>query len=185
MGMVRVLFYDHDNEELLVSAAQSQMRAKQVSARRSRKQGCTVFGLDKGIVGIVARKHTCKPMHVEKILQNPYIDISADGLDLLGRPPGGETGMLCGAMVFDHDDGPRLMGVLQLIERTRDKVGSDGAQSRKDPHVPSGSFTDEEEGLFETLLQICAISAWRTFQSQQLAAKEAGSPPGLAHMLAG
>merc|ERR1719420_2466640 len=109
--------------------------------------------------------------------------MNADGLDLLGRPPGGETGMLCGAMLFDHDDGPRLMGVLQLVERTRDK-GSDGAALRDDPYAPAGSFTPEEESLFETLLQICAISAWRTFQSQQLAAKEAGSPPGLAHMLA-
>lgn len=184
VNMVRVLFYDHEARQLIVSAAQSQNKQKaSSSARRSRKQGCTVFGLDKGVVGICAKKQTTKPMHVERILQNPHIDMFADGLDLMGRPPGAETSMLCGAMVFDHDDGPRLMGVLQLVERTRDK--GEGTTPRTDPYAPTGKFSPEEESLFETLLQICAISAWRTFQIQLVAAKEAGSPPGLAHMLAG
>lgn len=162
---VRVLFYDAESEELLVSS--SQMRRKGVHNVR----------LDKGVVGLCAKRQAV--IHVANISQHPYIDAAADGLQRSGRPVGADAAMLCGPLIVDYDEGGKLIGVVQLLER-RKKSSGVGEQEL------SSEFSNEEQSLFQQLLRVCAHAAWRTYKVQDLSAQvSTGQPTGLARMLAG
>jgi len=171
---VRILFYDDETQELLISSAQ--MKRKGVSRVR----------LDKGVVGLCAKRQLTFPpppnmgvVHVTNISHHPYMDSAADGLQRSGRPISADAAMLVGPLVIDQPQGTRLVGIVQLLERR--KKHSHGTAD----HGVDG-FTDEEQNLFQQILRICAHVAWRTYKVQDLAAQvNGGQPVGLAHILAG
>merc|ERR1719336_866318 len=133
VGSVRLLFYDSERKCLLSSA---QVRRKEPTA----------FGLEKGIVGLSARK--MQVMHIASISQNPYVDPAADGLQRTGRPVGANASMLCGPLLGDSDHGglgeSTLLGVVQLLEKRR-KTSSEGTANTS----TSGEFSQEEQSLFQ------------------------------------
>mmetsp|Transcript_56336 Transcript_56336/g.98396 ORF Transcript_56336/g.98396 Transcript_56336/m.98396 type:complete len:644 (-) Transcript_56336:34-1965(-) len=162
---VRVLFYDAEAEELLVSSAQN------------RRKGVHNVRLDKGVVGLCAKRQAV--IHVANISHHPYIDAAADGLQRTGRPVGADAAMLCGPLIVDYDEGGKLIGVVQLLER-RKKNANMGEQEY------NSEFSNEEQSLFQQLLRVCAHAAWRTYRVQDLSAQvSTGQSVGLARMLAG
>lgn len=161
---VRVLFYDAEAEELLVSSAQM------------RRKGVANVRLDKGVVGLCAKRQAV--IHVANISHHPYIDAAADGLQRTGRPVGADAAMLCGPLIVDYDEGGKLIGVVQLLERR--KKTNMGEQEY------NSEFSNEEQSLFQQLLRVCAHAAWRTFRVQDLSAQvSTGQSVSLARMLAG
>lgn len=163
---VRVLFYDGETHELLISSAQ--MKRKGVSRLR----------LDKGVVGLCAKRQTV--VHVSNISHHPYMDAAADGLQRSGRPISADSAMLVGPLVIEQAAGTRLVGVVQLLERK--KKTKDSPPDIED----SNDFTDEEESLFQQILRVCAHVAWRTYKAQDLEAQLiGGQPASLAQLLAG
>merc|ERR1719277_781504 len=172
VGSVRLLFYDSERKCLLSSA---QVRRKEPTA----------FSLDKGIVGLSARK--MQVMHIASISQNPYIDPAADGLQRTGRPVGANASMLCGPLLGDADPGqdvPTLLGVVQLLERRR-KGGQSGGSADASGAAVAAEFSQEEQSLFQQLLQVCTYAAWRTRRLQELTSQIEGSPAGLSRLLSG
>jgi len=168
--IVRVLFYDDDSEQLLVSPAQM---------AQTRRKECLQLSLDKGIVGLVARRQQVQ--HVSDISQHPYVDALADGLERSGKPINPQAEMLCGPMVVDFDAGGKLVGVVQLLDRVkvkRNAAKAPGSDSSKEWGL-------EDQKLFQQLLKVCAHCAWRTMQVQTLSAQSEGTPGGLARMIAG
>jgi GAF domain-containing protein len=171
---VRVLFYDEESQELLISSAQ--MKRKGVSKVR----------LDKGVVGICAKRQLQSPpppnmgvVHVSNISHHPYMDSAADGLQRSGRPISADAAMLLGPLVVEQPEGVRLVGVVQLLERK--KKHTHGATDQG-----LDGFSYEEQNLFQQILRICGHVAWRTYKVQDLAAQvNGGQPVGLAHLLAG
>mmetsp|Transcript_28082 Transcript_28082/g.61304 ORF Transcript_28082/g.61304 Transcript_28082/m.61304 type:complete len:648 (-) Transcript_28082:167-2110(-) len=163
VNLVRVLFFDEETGNLLISSVQvAQPKRKQV----------VEIELDKGIVGLCAKRRQI--VHIANISQHPYVDMFADGLNRSGRPVNPQASMLCGPLVVDYDEGSRLVGVIQLLERSR-KVADASAW---------GEFSPEEQRMFEQLLRVCAHVVWRTFQVQELSAKLEGSSRSLPRMLA-
>merc|ERR1711920_1069413 len=115
VNTIRVLWFDTESQKLLISSAQ--MRRKE----------CMSFGLDKGIVGLCAKRQ--QVMHIANISQHPYVDAAADGLQRTGRPVGSHAAMLCGPLLIDSDeavghDGSNLLGVVQLLERKKKATGA-------------------------------------------------------------
>jgi hypothetical protein len=162
---VRVLFYDEDNKELLISSAQM------------RRKGLSRLGLDKGVVGLCSKRQ--QVIHVSNISHHPYIDAAADGLQRSGRPISSEASMLVGPLVVENVEGPRLVGIVQLLERRKEKKEAVGGVGKDE------EFSPEEQGLFNQLLRVCAQVAWRVYQVQELTAEKSGNPMSLAQMLAG
>eukprot|EP00929_Paragymnodinium_shiwhaense_P038617 TRINITY_DN20390_c0_g1_i1.p1 TRINITY_DN20390_c0_g1~~TRINITY_DN20390_c0_g1_i1.p1 ORF type:complete len:832 (-),score=168.50 TRINITY_DN20390_c0_g1_i1:64-2559(-) len=155
VNTVRVLFYDQGTEKLLVSSAQM---------KQTRRKECMSINPDKGIVGLCVRRSMV--VHVPNISQNPYVDVVADGLERNGRQVGAQAAMLCGPMVVDYDEGSRLIGVVQLLERTKVKRSKgEAAESNKEKN----EFTNEDEMIFKQLLRVLAHCALRTLQVQELA----------------
>lgn len=166
VNTVRVLFYEADTNELLISSAQM------------RRKGLSRLGLDKGVVGLCAKKQ--QVVHVANISHHPYIDAAADGLQRSGRPISSESSMLVGPLVIENVEGPRLVGVVQLLERRKVKeTEREAAQSEK----KGEEFSTEEQSLFTQLLRVCAQAAWRTYLVQELTGKVNNTPMSLAHML--
>jgi len=165
VNTVRVLFYEIDTDELLISSAQM------------RRKGLSRLGLDKGVVGLCAKKQ--QVVHVANISHHPYIDAAADGLQRSGRPISSESSMLVGPLVIENVEGPRLVGVVQLLERRKVKDTEREAQSEK----KGEEFSQEEQSLFTQLLRVCAQAAWRTYLVQELTGKVNDTPMSLAHML--
>jgi len=151
VNAVRVLFYDHNSEKLLVSSAQM---------AHTRRKECMAISQDKGIVGLCARRK--EVLHIPNVSLHPYVDVVADGLQRQGKQIGAHAAMLCGPMVVDYDEGSRLVGVVQLMERTKVKRASKGDDMRTD-------FTAEEEQLFTQLLRVLAHCALRTLKVQAMA----------------
>lgn len=163
VNTVRVLFYDADSNELLISSAQM------------RRKGLLRLGLDKGVVGVCAKRQ--QVIHVANISHHPYIDAAADGLQRAGRPVSSEASMLIGPLVIENVEGARLIGVVQLLERRKDKKDSGPTKDEE--------FSAEEQSLFNQLLRVCAQVAWRTYKVQELTAQVNNAPMSLADMLAG
>lgn len=168
VSTVRVLFYDDTTNELLISSAQT------------RRTGLAKLSIEKGVVGLCAKRMAV--VNVANISHHPYIDAAADGLQRSGRPVSSEASMLVGPLVVDNVEEPKLVGVVQLLERRRHKAVA-GERGRGDGH--GEEFTAEEQTLFAQMLRVCAQAAWRTFKVQELTAQMNGSPAGLVHMLAG
>lgn len=174
VGSVRLLFFDAEQKCLLSSA-------------NVRKKEPTVFGLDKGIVGLTARK--LQIMNVASISQSPYVDNAADGLQRAGKPVSANASMLCGPLLGDPERAgapQELLGVVQLLERRRPTPNA-----RSEPGgtsgggAPSGEFTAEEQNLFSRLLPVCAYSAWRIWKVQELTGLLEGTPTTLSRLLSG
>jgi uncharacterized protein YigA (DUF484 family) len=165
---VRVLFYEPETNELLISSAQM------------KRKGVSRLCLDKGVVGHCATRQTL--VNVSNISHHPYIDACADGLQRSGRPVASDAAMLVGPMVIETVDGPRLVGLIQLLERKRQKSGKapppQGAQTGEE-------FTQDEVSLFTQLLRTSSQTAWRTLQVEELTAQVNNGHSGLIHMLAG
>merc|ERR1711865_1331327 len=167
---VRVLFYELETNELLISSAQM------------KRKGIARVGLDKGVVGLCATRQTV--VHVGNISHHPYIDAGADGLQRTGRPVSTEASMLCGPLVIDSVEGSRLVGVIQLLERRKPKAGAAPDKVSLNAGNNSEEFSSEELSLFTQLLRVCAQAAWRTYKVQELTAQVGNIPCGLVHMLA-
>lgn len=158
----RVLFYDSETDELISSSAQMNQK------------GITRLRLDKGVVGLCAKKQTL--IHVANIAQHPYIDSAADGLLRTGqRVPSGAS-MLAGPMLVDSSNGPKLVGVVQLLEKRKQKSGMAEVDS---------DFSTEEQNLFSQLLRVCSAVAYRIYTVQDLTCQVNDVPSGLTRMLAG
>jgi len=161
---VRVLFFEPETNELLISSAQMG------------RKGLSRLSLEKGVVGLCAKRQ--QVVHVTNISHHPYIDAAADGLQRSGRPISSEASTLVGPLVIESVEGARLVGVVQLLERKKVKnAAPESAQGEE--------FTSEEQSLFNQLLRVCAQAAWRTLRVQQLTAQVNNDPSGLEHMLAG
>jgi len=163
VNIVRVLFYDSDTDELIISSAQMQ------------RKGVSKLSLEKGVVGLCARKQIV--VHVASISQHPYIDAIADGLQRPGQPIPGEASMLVGPLVVDSVDGPKLVGIVQLLERRKQKSGV--------TEMNASEFSAEEQNLFTQLLRVCSQVAWRIHKVQELTCQVNNVPSGLIRMLAG
>lgn len=161
---VRVLFYDSETNELLISSAQM------------RRKGVSKLPLDKGVVGLCAKRQAV--VHVANISHHPYIDAIADGLQRTGRPVAAEAAMLVGPLVIESVEGSRLVGVVQLLERQKKNTPADVADK-------DDGFSAEEQNLFTQLLRVCAQAAWRTYKVQELTAQVNNSQTGLMQMLSG
>lgn len=161
---VRVLFYDSETNELLISSAQM------------RRKGVSKLPLDKGVVGLCAKRQAV--VHVANISHHPYIDATADGLQRTGRPVAAEAAMLVGPLVIESVEGSRLVGVVQLLERQKKNGPVDVAEK-------DDGFSAEEQNLFTQLLRVCAQAAWRTYKVQELTAQVNNSQTGLMQMLSG
>lgn len=192
VSFVRILFYDYQNKELLISASQSSRPTLGGRKSRGKKKQCQSFGLDKGVVGKCAKiglygtvKTYDKVVRIQKIQNNPAIDAGTDGVTDIGHVLPADAGMMVGPMVFDSEDGSKrqLVGVVQLIEREREKNLRNTMSSKvAEEGGPHGEFSEEEEELFRLLLQGAAIAAWRTIETQANSAQE-GHPQSLAQML--
>lgn len=158
---VRVLFFNAPANTLLISSAQ--VRGRSAIAIR----------IDKGIVGLCARRQQL--VHVPNVAHHPYVDAVADGLLRGGKPHVSNVSMLCGPMLVDHEDGSRLVGVVQLIERTKKQGSEDG---------DGVDFTPEEQSNFEHLLQICSHVVCKAIRVQELSAEVGGNPSSLDRILA-
>lgn len=163
-NIVRVLFYDADNQKLLMPCAQ--MRRKDYQS----------LSIDKGVVGLCAKKKTV--ISVSNISQHPYVDAVADGLQRSGRPVAANSAMLCGPLHVEADEGidqGGLLGVVQLLERKKKLANS----------AMGSEFSSEEQSLFQQLLQVFAHAGWRALKAQELQAKLEGAPATLARLLMG
>jgi len=167
VSTVRVLFFDDTTNELLISAAQM------------KRTWVTKLSLEKGVVGLCAKRMAV--VNVGNISHHPYIDAASDGLQRSGRPVSSEASMLVGPLVVDNVEEPKLVGVVQLLERRRHKAVA-GEKGRGDGH--GEEFSSEEQTLFAQMLRVCAQAAWRTFKVQELTAQLSGSPATLESMLA-
>jgi hypothetical protein len=158
VNTVRVLFFDDESQRLLSSPG------------TARKRDCTAIGIDKGIVGLCARKQQL--IHVASLHQDHHVDAQADGLQRSGRPVSMQASMLVGPLLLDSDQVSqgrnRLVGVVQLLER---KKSSDGA------------FSQEEQELFQLLLGACTQAARKTLKVQELGNKLEEVPSSLTRML--
>lgn len=152
---VRVLFFDSDTNELLISSAQM------------KRKGLSRISLDKGVVGLCAKRQQL--VHVANISHHPYIDAAADGLQRSGRPISSEASMLIGPLVIENVDGARLVGVVQLLERRK-------AKGPATETAKSEEFSAEEQSLFNQLLRVCAQAAWRTYKVEELTAQVNNTP---------
>jgi GAF domain-containing protein len=165
VSIVRVLFFDRETNELLISSAQM------------RRKGLSRLSLDKGVIGLCAKRQ--QVVHVSNISHHPYIDAAADGLQRSGRPISGDASMLVGPFIIEHVEGPRLIGIVQLLERRRKKRRSG---TEKDA-LMNEDFSLEEQSLFQQLLRVCAQAAWRTYTVQELTAKVNNRSMSLGEML--
>jgi GAF domain-containing protein len=163
---VRVLFFEEETQELLISSAQM------------KRKGVSRLSMDKGVVGLCAKRQAV--IHVANISHYPYMDAAADGLQRTGRPISAEASMLVGPLVIEQAAGVRLVGVVQLLERKK-RITSNSPDAE-----PGNDFSTEDQELFKQILPVCANVAWRTFRVQDLEAQAAeGKPAGMAHLLAG
>lgn len=182
VNTVRTLFYDAETESLLASSAQM------------RRKGVMHLSLDKGVVGLCAKRQAL--IHVPNISQHPYIDATADGLHRTGKAVAMDAAMLCGPLVVDSDDGGQMIGVVQLLERTKTEKTKTNAQTTTKRGANTGStrssesageFSAEDQGLFQHLLRVCAHAAWRTYKVHDLsvAIASGGQSMGLERLLSG
>eukprot|EP00811_Abedinium_folium_P027149 NODE_4081_length_1939_cov_4.811258.p1 GENE.NODE_4081_length_1939_cov_4.811258~~NODE_4081_length_1939_cov_4.811258.p1 ORF type:complete len:624 (-),score=187.75 NODE_4081_length_1939_cov_4.811258:68-1885(-) len=169
--VVRVLFLNPDTEELLVSSAQS------------RRKGCTSFSLSKGIVGLCAKKR--QMIHLVDISLHHNVDAAADGLRQGSRSVAADASMLCGPLAVDSDDGSRLVGVVELLERSKKKGATVTPPNGGGGGEVERGFPQEEQTLFLQILRVCAHAAWRTYLVQDQRAQLAGTPLTLAQMISG
>jgi len=163
-NIVRVLFFDADNQKLLMPCAQ--MRRKDYMA----------LSVEKGVVGLCAKRKAV--VCVPNISQHPFVDAVADGLQRSGRPVAANSAMLCGPLLVEADEGSEgggLLGVVQLLERKKKNGGG----------ALGSEFSPEEQELFQQLLQVFAHAGWRTLKVQELAAKLEGSPATMSRLLMG
>eukprot|EP00812_Abedinium_dasypus_P009026 NODE_2745_length_884_cov_227.025332.p1 GENE.NODE_2745_length_884_cov_227.025332~~NODE_2745_length_884_cov_227.025332.p1 ORF type:complete len:234 (+),score=84.33 NODE_2745_length_884_cov_227.025332:3-704(+) len=169
--VVRVLFFNPDTEELLVSSAQT------------RRRGCTSIGLSKGVVGLCAKKR--QMIHIVDISLHHHVDPVADGLKQGGRAVAPDASMLCGPLAVDSDEGSRLVGVVELLERSRKKGAVVSPPNGDCGGEAERGFPAEEQALFQQILRVCAHAAWRTYLVQEQRSQLAGTPLTLAQMLSG
>merc|ERR1712107_269555 len=162
VSVVRLLFFNAESEELLVSSAQM------------RQKGCVSFGLNRGIVGLCAKKQQI--FHVLNVSHHHQVDSAADGLQSGNKTVAGDAAMLCGPLVVDHDKGACLVGVIELLEKVERKgsIAVDGKPG----------FSPQDQDLFQHILPVCAHAAWRTFVLQDQKRQLVGTPVTLAQMLA-
>uniref|UniRef100_A0A7S4VC91 GAF domain-containing protein n=1 Tax=Alexandrium monilatum TaxID=311494 RepID=A0A7S4VC91_9DINO len=157
---VRILFYDSDNQRLLMPSAA--MRRKDYLA----------LSLDRGIVGLCAKKRAI--VNVPNVSHHPFVDAMADGIQRSGRPVASNAPTMCGPLVVEADEGNEtggFLGVVQLLERRK--------------KVAEGEFSSQEQELFRQLLQVFAHVGWRALKTQELAARLEGNPTAMMRLLMG
>lgn len=188
---VRILFYDSQSRELLVSASQATRGTVGGRKHQKKKKVCQSFDISTGVVGKCAKMalsgYTDKPQRFQKLGSNPAIDPERDGTAELSHILSADSGMMAGAMVFDAEDSSKknqLVGVVQIIQRERSKRHA--MPSKAEEGGPQGDFTEEEEELLGLLLQGAAAAASRTIETQSRSTRIAeGQSPSLAQMLSG
>mmetsp|Transcript_21671 Transcript_21671/g.50665 ORF Transcript_21671/g.50665 Transcript_21671/m.50665 type:complete len:635 (+) Transcript_21671:65-1969(+) len=161
VSRARVFFYSPESEELFITSP------------TLRRKGFYRASINEGIVGLCARRR--QPVHVSDTLHHPYfssiVDLQQASSEKRLKK---NTAMLCAPLMLGTERGDgALLGIVQLLEKPR----RNGSQSH--------DFSEEEEALFENLLQICSHVLWRLFKVEEAAAKMSGQPSDMEQLLLG
>eukprot|EP00747_Dinoflagellata_sp_TGD_P169020 gnl/TRDRNA2_/TRDRNA2_196839_c0_seq1.p1 gnl/TRDRNA2_/TRDRNA2_196839_c0~~gnl/TRDRNA2_/TRDRNA2_196839_c0_seq1.p1 ORF type:complete len:655 (+),score=111.92 gnl/TRDRNA2_/TRDRNA2_196839_c0_seq1:50-2014(+) len=162
VSVVRVLLFNVETQELIISKAQMH-RGSAMS-----------IGIGRGVCGMCAKRQ--QVIHIANVSQHPYVDQIADGLHRPGKQIALDAAMLVGPLVLDSEEGHQLLGVVQLLERTRKATNATEDELGTD-------FSIEDQSIFGQLLQVCAHAAWRTLKVQELHARLEGRPTDMANLL--
>eukprot|EP00927_Polykrikos_kofoidii_P022266 TRINITY_DN20827_c0_g1_i1.p1 TRINITY_DN20827_c0_g1~~TRINITY_DN20827_c0_g1_i1.p1 ORF type:complete len:849 (-),score=167.76 TRINITY_DN20827_c0_g1_i1:123-2669(-) len=176
--VVRILFFNAETEELLISSAQT---------APIRRKECTAVSINKGIVGLCARR--MQVLHVINVAKHPFADAFADGLIRNGKYMTTEASMLVGPMVVDYDEGGTLVGVVQLLDRNKKrsdvgtKASAAGKCDGKGGIDGEAGFSMEEQDFFKQFLRVLAHVAWRMLQVHETILRNSDQPGGLARIV--
>mmetsp|Transcript_8844 Transcript_8844/g.19718 ORF Transcript_8844/g.19718 Transcript_8844/m.19718 type:complete len:618 (-) Transcript_8844:9-1862(-) len=160
VSRARIFFYAAESEELFITSP------------ILRRKGFSKATIQEGIVGLCARRR--QPIHVSDTLHHPYFSSAVDLQQATSEKRlKKNTAMLCAPLMLDTSErgDSQLLGVVQLLERRR-QSGSDAT-----------GFTEEEEVLFERLLEISSHVLWRLYKAEEAAAKMSGQPSSLEQLL--
>mmetsp|Transcript_9792 Transcript_9792/g.17706 ORF Transcript_9792/g.17706 Transcript_9792/m.17706 type:complete len:630 (-) Transcript_9792:24-1913(-) len=162
VSRARMFFYSAESEELFITSP------------ILRRKGFCKASIHEGIVGLCARRR--QPIHVSDTLYHPYFSGEVDLQQATSEKRlKKNTAMLCAPLMLDTTEKgageAQLLGVVQLLERKR-QSGSDAT-----------GFTEEEEVLFERLLEISSHVLWRLYKAEEAAAKLSGQPSDLEQLL--